>query len=109
MNDLSAPPLPMVPLQQVDAAPGASARPAAAGAEGARRAAEEFEAVFVAQMLAPIFATIESDGPFGGGPAEETYRTMLVDEYGKAIARAGGFGIADAVEREILRLQEVPS
>ncbi len=109
MNALSAPPPPIMPLQQVHAAPGASAEPAAASAESARRAAKEFEAVFVAQMLAPIFASIKSDGPFGGGPAEDTYRTMLVDEYGKAIARAGGFGIADAVEREILRLQEVTS
>jgi len=31
---------------------------------------------------------------------------MMVQEYGKAIARSGGVGIADAVQREILRLQE---
>lgn len=109
MNALSAPQPPIASLHQVDVLPESRAMPAAAGAEGARRAAEEFEAVFVAQMLAPIFSSIQSDGPFGGGPAEDTYRKMLVDEYGKAIARAGGFGIADAVEREILRLQEVPS
>jgi hypothetical protein len=29
-----------------------------------------------------------------------------VDEYGKAFARAGGIGIADAVLREILKMQE---
>jgi Rod binding domain-containing protein len=31
---------------------------------------------------------------------------MQVDEYGKAIAKNGGIGIADAVFREILRAQE---
>ena len=77
--------------------------------EAVRRAAEDFESVFVTQMLAPMFASLRSDGLFGGGPSEEVYRSMLIDEYGKAIARAGGFGIADAVEREILQLQEVAS
>ena len=73
----------------------------------ARAAAEEFESVFLAQMFAPMFETVETDPLFGGGPGEQMYRSLLVEEYGKAIARAGGVGIADAVEREILKLQEV--
>ena len=72
-----------------------------------RRAAEEFEAVFLSQMLAPMFEGLETDELFGGGPGEDIYRSILVEEYGKAIARSGGVGIADAVQREILRLQEV--
>ena len=32
---------------------------------------------------------------------------MMVREYGKAIANAGGLGIADTVEREMLKLQEL--
>ena len=72
-----------------------------------RRAAEEFEAVFISQMLAPMFEGLETDELFGGGPGEDIYRSILVEEYGKAIARSGGIGIADAVQREILRLQEV--
>ena len=31
---------------------------------------------------------------------------MMVQEYGKAIARSGGIGIADSVQREILKMQE---
>ncbi len=72
-----------------------------------RHAAEEFEAVFISQMLAPMFEGLETDELFGGGPGEDIYRSILVEEYGKAIARSGGIGIADAVQREILRLQEV--
>ena len=71
-----------------------------------RKAAEEFEAVFLSQMLAPMFETLESDTLFGGGPGEDIYRSMMVEEYGKAIARSGGVGIADAVARELLSIQE---
>ena len=66
----------------------------------------EFEAVFLSQMLRPMFAGISTDGPFGGGHAEQTYRSMMLDEYGRSIARAGGVGIADAVMREMLGVQE---
>ncbi|MFQ6017278.1 MAG: rod-binding protein [Kiloniellaceae bacterium] len=85
------------------------AKPAQDGLQGPqlRRAAEEFEAVFLSRMLAPMFDALETDGLFGGGPGETLYRSLLVEEYGKAIARSGGIGIAAAVEREILRLQEV--
>lgn len=72
-----------------------------------RAAAEEFESVFLSQMLEPMFKEIETDGMFGGGSSEKIYRSVMLQEYGKALARSGGVGIADAVEREVLRLQEV--
>jgi Rod binding domain-containing protein len=80
---------------------------AAADPRGAGQAAQDFEAMFLAQMLKPMFAGIGTDGMFGGGPGEEVFREMMVDEYGKAIARAGGVGIADQVKAEMLKLQEV--
>ncbi len=45
--------------------------------EAVRRAAEDFESVFLSQMLAPIFATIKTDALFGGGPSEDIYRSLL--------------------------------
>ncbi|MGF1591681.1 MAG: rod-binding protein [Kiloniellaceae bacterium] len=77
-----------------------------AGADSVKRVAEEFEAMFLAEMLAPVFESVDSDGLFGGGQGEDIYRSMMVQEYGKAIARAGGVGIAETVQREILRMQE---
>ncbi len=74
--------------------------------EDVRRAAEEFEAVFIAQMMAPMFEGLKTDELFGGGPCEDIYRSVLFEEYGKSIARAGGIGLSDAIQREILRLQE---
>ncbi|HYD88267.1 MAG TPA: rod-binding protein [Vitreimonas sp.] len=75
-----------------------------------RRAAEEFEAVFLSEMLAPMFDGIDADGLGGGGMGEQIFRPMLVERYAEAIARAGGVGIADAVMREMLRMQgEAPA
>lgn len=71
-----------------------------------RDAAEQFEAVFISQMLAPMFETIPTDGAMGGGHAEGIYRNMMVQEVGKSIAKNGGIGIADQVYSELLKLQE---
>jgi Rod binding domain-containing protein len=91
---------------------GVPAGPAKAGdarMDAVRQTAEEFEAMFLAQMLAPIFDSLGSDGLFGGGGGERMFQPLLVQEYGKAIAANGGVGIADAVQREILKLQEIES
>ncbi len=72
----------------------------------AREAAEEFEAIFIAQMLNPMFETVETDSLMGGGPAEGVYRSMMVEEASRSIARKGGIGIADNVYRELLKMQE---
>ena len=72
----------------------------------AAAAAQDFEAMFLSQMLKPMFNTVGSDDLFGGGQAEETYRDLLVTEYGKEIAKHGGVGIAAAVQKEMLRHQE---
>lgn len=72
----------------------------------ARDAAEQFEAIFIAQMLGPMFESLPTDGTMGGGPAEGMYRSMFVTEAGKEIAKAGGVGVADQVYRELIKLQE---
>ena len=72
-----------------------------------RDTAQDFEAVFLSQMLKPMFEGIETDGMFGGGQGEEMWRSLMVDEYGKSIAKQGGIGIADAVMRTMLEMQEV--
>jgi len=74
----------------------------------ADRVARDFEAMFLSNMLQPVFAGIKSSkGFFGGGHAEDAFQTMLVDEYGKVMAKAGGVGIAQMVRDQILKLQEV--
>jgi peptidoglycan hydrolase FlgJ len=72
----------------------------------AEKVAQDFEAFFLGQVLQPMFKTIDVEPPFGGGSAEEVWRSMMVDEMGKSMAKAGGIGIAAHVKREILRMQE---
>ena len=71
----------------------------------AEEIAQQFERMFIAEMLQPMFAGMETDGPFGGGQGEEVFRPMLLDQYADAVSKGGGVGIADAVLKEILRLQ----
>lgn len=71
--------------------------------------AKEFEAVFLTQMLSHMFSQIETNEIFGGGHAEDTFRTFLMDEYGKVLSNAGGIGITEQVQTELLKLQEVAS
>lgn len=74
--------------------------------EQMRKVAEDFEAVFLSQMLQPMFKDMKTEDSFGGGQSEEMWRTMQVDEYGKAIAKSGGIGLADAVYAQMIQMQE---
>jgi flagellar protein FlgJ len=74
---------------------------------GARKTAEDFAAFFFSQSLESVFSSMGSDKMFGGGSGEEVYKSLLTQEYGKVLAHSAGAGIADTVQREILRLQEM--
>jgi peptidoglycan hydrolase FlgJ len=69
-------------------------------------AAQEFEAVFLSQMLQHMFAGVDMNPMAEDGTGKEIYESMLVDEYAKMIVRTGGIGLADQVKREMLKLQE---
>jgi peptidoglycan hydrolase FlgJ len=71
------------------------------------KAATEFEAQFVSQMLTQMWQGIETDGYFGGGNGEEMFRGLMINEYGKQIAQSGKLGIADNVRNAMLKMQEV--
>lgn len=71
------------------------------------KAAVDFEAMALGQLLAPIFDTVKSsEGLFGGGSAEQTWRPMLTQEVAKSVSKAGGLGLAVPVYRQMLLMQE---
>ncbi len=72
----------------------------------ARAAAEEFEAVFLNTMLQQMFTGLENGGTWGKGHGADAWQSLLIDEYARNISQAGGIGLADSVERELLALQE---
>ncbi len=77
--------------------------------EEAEKAAKDFEAFFISRMMETMFEGISTDGMFGGGQAEKVYRSLLINEYGKAMAKTGSIGVADEVMRSIIEMQEMAS
>ena len=69
------------------------------------KTANDFEGVFLSQMLQPMFQSVGVNSMFGGGHGEEIMRSMMVQEYGKMMAQRGNFGIAEAVKKEMIKAQ----
>lgn len=69
--------------------------------------AKDFESMFITQMLEQMFGDSLGSELFGSDESKEIYKSMMMDEYGKQMTRAGGIGIASYVKRELLALQEI--
>jgi flagellar protein FlgJ len=82
------------------------APPATSNASVAKKAASQFESVFLSQFLGSMFEGISTDGPFGGGQGEAMFRSLMLDEYGKQIEARGGIGLSSAITRQLLHAQE---
>ncbi len=75
-----------------------------------KKVAEDFESVFLSQMLQSMFPEENQESEaFGGGEGEDINRGMMVEQYGKLIASHGGIGIADYIQRQLLQHQEIAS
>lgn len=71
-----------------------------------RDAAIEFEALFLSEMMNHMFAGIDVDPMFGGGSGERMFRGMMIQEYGKQMARSpNGIGLADHIQKAMIDLQ----
>ncbi len=66
--------------------------------QAAARAAREFEEVFLSQAVDEMLKTVDL-GSFGGGHAEETWRSFLARAMAEEIAESGTTGIAQSVEQ----------
>ncbi|GGE40246.1 hypothetical protein GCM10011367_13360 [Marinicauda pacifica] len=75
-------------------------------AEQARQVGEEFEAVFLAQMLEHMMGESTEDSMFSGA-GQGAWKGMLNEEYAKVMAKAGGIGLADDLAREVMRYQDI--
>jgi peptidoglycan hydrolase FlgJ len=62
----------------------------------AHKAATDFEASFLAEMLRYGGLNAMPDG-FGGGAGEEAFASLLTDEYARLLAERGGIGLAEQV------------
>ena len=99
MTDFSVDPTLVQPLK-------ASTAPSAAATARMRETAEAFEASFLSQMLKPMFESLSTEAPFGGGEAEGTWRSFMIEAMAKQTVKAGGIGLADQVVVQMLKMQE---
>jgi flagellar protein FlgJ len=104
MTKLSAMPPAPLPVSP----PSAATRPQqAADPEKIAKAAGDFEAMAIGQLLQPMFDTVDTaHGAFGGGPGEEAWKPMLVQAFARQIEAHGGLGLAKPIYDAMLRMQE---
>lgn len=85
-------------------APSPAASASRKSADPSERVARDFEAMIVGQMLESMFKGLDTGGTFGGGQGERTWRSFMLQEYGKAIADSGTLGIGRMVQADVARL-----
>lgn len=81
-------------------------KPGSMSTEQIDKVAQDFESMFIGQMMEPMFGESTGEDAFGDSETKDIYRGLMMDEYGKQVSRAGGIGIADYVRQELLKLQE---
>ena len=73
--------------QSVGPAPRVPTQGAGLTRDQAREVGKEFESVFLTEMLRPIFDSLETNELFGGGSGERIMSSMMIDQYGQAMAK----------------------
>jgi peptidoglycan hydrolase FlgJ len=68
-------------------------------------AAQEFEAVLLGELTNLMSETSETPSAFGGGQAENIWRSQLGSHIGSGIAKRGGLGLAESVYAQMLKMQ----
>lgn len=71
-----------------------------------KAAAKDFEAVFISEMMSHMFEGVKADSEFGGGQGEDMFRGLLINEYGKQMAKSGGIGISDQLQKMMIQMQQ---
>lgn len=70
-----------------------------------QKTADDFESMFLSEMLKPMFDGIQADPMFGGGEGENQWQSLMLDQYGKTMVAHGGVGIAKQVMKVMLQAQ----
>jgi peptidoglycan hydrolase FlgJ len=65
-------------------------------------AATEFEGVFLQMVMSSMRDTVPQDSIFGQeSSSEQTWQSMLDDQYSQQMAKSGGFGLAAQLEQQM--------
>ncbi len=90
-------------IKTQDASAVKKPEPSARDRIAAKKVAKDFEAMFVGIMVKSMRDTVGKDSMTYGGHGEEIYRSLLDQEYAKAISDNNSLGLADRIEKELLK------
>lgn len=76
-----------------------TARPAATQQDSLKKAAQQFEAIFLRQMISSMRSASLGDDLFGSS-ASEQFRDMTDARTADSMAEKGGFGVADLLIKQ---------
>jgi peptidoglycan hydrolase FlgJ len=71
-----------------------------------RATAHEVESIFLSHMLKTLREASGSQGPLSG-KGQRVYQELMDEQMGRALAKAGGIGLADLLVRDVLRRRGV--
>lgn len=74
--------------------------------KGVDEAAKEFEGVFISEMLSHMFGDTEPNSLFGGGKGEQMFKSLLIEQYGKAVAGGNGIGLSSQIKAMMIDMQQ---
>ena len=67
--------------------------------------AKELEGVFLNLLLKESFGSLDARSGFGGGFAEETWRSIQAEQMASAMSEAGGIGLAEQIHAQLTASQ----
>lgn len=70
------------------------------------KAAEEFEAFYVYQMLQETQPEVDLDSDFSGGAVEQAFRPILNQYLADEIVQAGGVGLKENILNQMKKYEE---
>lgn len=73
-----------------------------------RQATQEFESIFIAQMMKEMRSTVPHSELLGSDSEQGMFREMLDQELSRRIAGTGGFGIGDLLYQQLAAQQSSP-
>jgi flagellar protein FlgJ len=91
----------MIPIGSINQATAAAPTKPDAPDPKVLKAAKDFEAIFVRQMLKSVEKTTAAGCGTQASAGEKTYGSMIVDTLSDSISKAGGLGLADVIARSM--------
>ena len=67
----------------------------------AKKASQQFEAMFVKQMFKAMTETVEDKSLFGSGPGSDYYNDIFLDKMAEQVSQSNDLGLAKTIYRQI--------